>query len=113
MPFDSLRVPTDGLHQECRTTRKPSKLRINKGSNEFELLNERTITIILSVRCAFVNHCESKTGFHQRHRLIASRDIHYPYDRAQWYVAPKQCARRQRRCVAQDPPRARDTSDPG
>jgi hypothetical protein len=87
---------------------------MDKGRNEFELLNDLTITTILSVRCTFVNHCKSKTGFHKRHRLIATRDIHDRSScRMEWNVAPKQCAGRQRRCVVRDPPCARNSSDPG
>lgn len=81
---------------------------MDKGRNEFEVLNERTITILLTVHCAFVNDCKSKAGFHERHRLIATRDIHDRSScRMEWNVAPKQCELRQRRRAVHYPPCAR------
>ena len=63
--------------------REGGELRIDKGRDRFDFLDQRTDDQILSVRRELVDNLESESAFYKRQCLICARDIH---DRLEFYI---------------------------
>jgi len=65
MPVHTLRLPVDRMHQEHRVARGRGELRIDKGRDQFEFLDQRTDDQILSARRELVDNLESESALLQ------------------------------------------------